>query len=116
MDASDLIKTLPNTLRGGGRPHMGLGLYEPHAWIHRLDCRQQHDRAQSIHRQNILHDGLAGASFLTAWEVARLSLRTPDAATMRIANSFRPIRGSGSRPRPLPSFLAPSRSGRASSH
>jgi hypothetical protein len=25
MDASDLIKTLPNTLRGGGRPHMGLG-------------------------------------------------------------------------------------------
>src|SRR5271165_936086 len=22
MDASDLIKTLPNTLRGGGRPHM----------------------------------------------------------------------------------------------
>ena len=25
MDASDLIKTLQNTLRGGGRPHMGLG-------------------------------------------------------------------------------------------
>jgi hypothetical protein len=25
MDASDLIKTLPNTLRGGGRPHMALG-------------------------------------------------------------------------------------------
>jgi hypothetical protein len=24
MDANDLIKTLPNTLRGGGRPHMGL--------------------------------------------------------------------------------------------
>jgi hypothetical protein len=24
MDASDLIKTLQNTLRGGGRPHMGL--------------------------------------------------------------------------------------------
>jgi hypothetical protein len=23
MDASDLIKTLQNTLRGGGRPHMG---------------------------------------------------------------------------------------------
>jgi hypothetical protein len=22
MDASDLIKTLPNTLQGGGRPHM----------------------------------------------------------------------------------------------
>jgi hypothetical protein len=27
MDASDLIKTLQNTLRGGGRPHMGLGLF-----------------------------------------------------------------------------------------
>ena len=26
MDASDLIKTLQNTLRGGGRPHVGLGL------------------------------------------------------------------------------------------
>jgi hypothetical protein len=26
MDASDLIKTLQNTLRGGGRSHMGLGL------------------------------------------------------------------------------------------
>ena len=25
MDASDLIKALQNTLRGGGRPHMGLG-------------------------------------------------------------------------------------------
>jgi hypothetical protein len=25
MDASDLIKTLQITLRGGGRPHMGLG-------------------------------------------------------------------------------------------
>jgi len=25
MDASDLIKTLQNTLRGGGRPHMGEG-------------------------------------------------------------------------------------------
>ncbi len=24
MDASDLIKALQNTLRGGGRPHMGL--------------------------------------------------------------------------------------------
>ena len=24
MDASDLIKSLQNTLRGGGRPHMGL--------------------------------------------------------------------------------------------
>ncbi len=23
MDASDLIKTLQNTLQGGGRPHMG---------------------------------------------------------------------------------------------
>jgi hypothetical protein len=28
MDASDLIKTLPNTLRGGGRPHMGLGRFD----------------------------------------------------------------------------------------
>src|SRR3954468_7696985 len=26
MDASNLIKALQNTLRGGGRPHMGLGL------------------------------------------------------------------------------------------
>ena len=26
MDASDLIKTLPNTLRGGGRPHMAHAL------------------------------------------------------------------------------------------
>jgi alanyl-tRNA synthetase len=25
MDASDLIKALQNTLRGGGRPHMGQG-------------------------------------------------------------------------------------------
>ena len=25
MDASNLIKALQNTLRGGGRPHMGLG-------------------------------------------------------------------------------------------
>ena len=25
MDASDLIKALQNTLRGGGRPHMELG-------------------------------------------------------------------------------------------
>jgi hypothetical protein len=25
MDASDLIKALQNTLRGGGRPHMGPG-------------------------------------------------------------------------------------------
>ncbi len=25
MDASDLIKALQNTLRGGGRPHMDLG-------------------------------------------------------------------------------------------
>jgi hypothetical protein len=34
MDASDLIKTLQNTLRGGGRPHMGL----PHLgkqWLNR---------------------------------------------------------------------------------
>ena len=27
MDASDLIKCLRNTLREGGRPHMGLGLF-----------------------------------------------------------------------------------------
>jgi len=26
MDASDLIKALQNTLRGGGRPHMGRAL------------------------------------------------------------------------------------------
>jgi len=26
MDASDLIKALQNTLRGGGRPHMGQAL------------------------------------------------------------------------------------------
>ena len=31
---------------------------EPHAGIHGLDRRQQHDRAQGIHRQNIFHDGL----------------------------------------------------------
>ncbi len=29
MDASDLIKALQNTLRGGGRPHMGLGPLQP---------------------------------------------------------------------------------------
>jgi hypothetical protein len=28
MGASDLIKALQNTLRGGGRPHMGLGHHE----------------------------------------------------------------------------------------
>jgi len=28
MDASDLIKALQNTLRGGGRPHMGRGPYD----------------------------------------------------------------------------------------
>jgi hypothetical protein len=27
MDASDLIKMLPNTLQGGGRPHIGLGQF-----------------------------------------------------------------------------------------
>src|SRR5258707_841186 len=38
MDASDLIKTLQNTLQGGGRPHMG-----NHARSMAPDCRGAHD-------------------------------------------------------------------------
>jgi len=34
MDASDLIKTLQNTLRGGGRPHM-----DPGQELVRSSCR-----------------------------------------------------------------------------
>ncbi len=45
MDASDLIKTLQNTLRGGGRPHMGPG---------RTHCRPRRGRAgrdrHALHR------------------------------------------------------------------
>ena len=42
---------------------------QPHAWIHRLDRHQQHDGAQGIHRQHILHDGLTGLKVNRAMDV-----------------------------------------------
>src|SRR5271157_4390224 len=42
MDASDLIKALQNTLRGGGRPHM-----EPVALSRSLDCLEPLSRKPS---------------------------------------------------------------------
>jgi len=43
MDASDLIKALQNTLRGGGRPHMGLGhLALKHARLEDVQLRFRH--------------------------------------------------------------------------
>ena len=46
MDASNLIKALQNTLRGGDRPHMGLGLVGHLAlilpfWLRQLMSRRQ---------------------------------------------------------------------------
>ena len=41
----------------------------PHARIHRLDCCQQHDGAQGIHRQHIFHDGLAGLKIDRAMDI-----------------------------------------------
>src|SRR3954465_11622106 len=38
MDASNLIKALQNTLRGGGRPHMGL----PRLTMHRAEPTKTH--------------------------------------------------------------------------
>ncbi len=38
-------------------------------WIHRLNRRQQHDRAHGIHRQHILHDGLASLELDRAMDV-----------------------------------------------
>jgi hypothetical protein len=42
---------------------------QPHARIHRLDCHQQHDCTQGIHRQHILHDGLTGLEIDRAMDV-----------------------------------------------
>jgi group II intron reverse transcriptase/maturase len=46
---------------------------EPHARIHRLDRRQQHDRAESVHRQHIFHNGLAGFEVDRAMDVQTVS-------------------------------------------
>src|SRR5438128_9369779 len=48
MGASDLIKALQNTLRGGGRPHMGYALMPSAAGIRALAAYQSCGAARSI--------------------------------------------------------------------
>src|SRR3954447_820620 len=49
MDASDLIKTLQNTLQGGDRPHMGLDR-EPH--LGQWSCTASTDAMRVSRRQH----------------------------------------------------------------
>jgi len=49
---------------------------QPHSGIHRFDHRQQQDCACGIHRQHILHDGLAGLKVDGAMDVHAVTAAT----------------------------------------
>ena len=60
---------------------------EPHIRIPRLDRHQQHDHAESVHRQHILDHGLAGFEIDRAMDVQAVSAA---ALFDRDGNVFRP--------------------------